>query len=284
MTYADQDFIPVEEQEEAPSYPTAFGITFTPTVSGVAVAILGLGVAAYLATQLVQPIWQQYQELKAQREDKRGQLEDLAKIKKQIEQKRVELDKAKQQNKRVLGLFANEESLDTLLGDLDRLIPKTNQKQRWQLTQFKPQQAGQADQNADGVINDGSLGSLVNGKLERRTFEIEMRGNFDQVLSTLRRLERLQSLLIVKDYKSEIIDDQGLVLRNPATNQWDPATFQKDDPKQTIPGYQEGVIPYGKPTIRTTFKLQALFPLTEEETKKQAEAAAAAATQPPAQQ
>ncbi len=67
MTYADQDFLPVEGQEEAPNYPTAFGITFTPRVSGIVFGLLGLAAAAYLLVNVVQPAWQQNQDLRQQK-------------------------------------------------------------------------------------------------------------------------------------------------------------------------------------------------------------------------
>ena len=43
MTVGD-DFIPVEEGQELdePSYPTVFGISLTPVVSGIGIAVLGL--------------------------------------------------------------------------------------------------------------------------------------------------------------------------------------------------------------------------------------------------
>ncbi|NES74023.1 MAG: hypothetical protein F6K24_56985, partial [Okeania sp. SIO2D1] len=58
MTFADaEEFIP-EGEEQQPDYPQAFGVTFTPTVSGVLVGVLGFGVAAYLAYTFVLPAWE----------------------------------------------------------------------------------------------------------------------------------------------------------------------------------------------------------------------------------
>ena len=45
MTFAD-DFA-TEEQSLEGDYPTAFGITFTPVIMGVAIAVAGLTLAIY---------------------------------------------------------------------------------------------------------------------------------------------------------------------------------------------------------------------------------------------
>lgn len=266
MTYADQDFMPVEGEEEAPSYPTVFGITFTPTVSGVVIAVLGLGAAAYLAMQVVKPVWDKNQELTTQRDDKKSQLVNLAEIQKQIQQQKAKLEAEKQQNKQVIALFANEKKLDTILIDINSFV----KDRKGTLTSFKPQEKGKTDEKgADGVVTDGSLGPLVNNKLKRQSFNVELEGSFDQVQSILRSFERLQSLLIVKDFKTEVADDQGLLI-NPESGKSTPAIFKKEGQK---------IVPGGKPTIKTTFKLQALSPLTEDEAKK----VAAPAATPPAQ-
>ncbi|HBB35777.1 MAG TPA: hypothetical protein DDZ80_27680 [Cyanobacteria bacterium UBA8803] len=258
MTYADPDFIPGEGQEEAPSYPSAFGITFTPKISGVAVAVLGLLGAAYLALNVVQPVFQQYQELQGQLKDKQGQLKDSAQIKKQIEQKKVELQQAKQQNKQVLSLFASEKTLDTLILDLNSFV----KDRKGTLNSFQPKQDAQ---KTSDVVTDGSLGPAVNGKLKRKSINVEVEGSFDQIQSILRSFERLQSLLLVKEFKADVSTPQALFINNQGKVM--PVVIEK-----------EKVIPGAKPTIKTTFRLDALLPLTEEETK-----AATAAAQPPAQ-
>ncbi|MEQ8957886.1 MAG: hypothetical protein RLP02_08195, partial [Coleofasciculus sp. C2-GNP5-27] len=143
MTYADPDFIPVEEQEEEPNYPVAFGITFTPKVGGIVLAILGLGGAAYLAWKVVQPAWNEHQELRAQRQEKEGQLQDPQEIQQQIQQKQQELDQVKQQNQTVIGLFADEESVDTLLLDVNRFV----KDREGTLTSYEPVEVNEEESN-----------------------------------------------------------------------------------------------------------------------------------------
>lgn len=253
MTYADQDFLPVEGQEEAPNYPTAFGITFTPRVSGIVFGLLGLAAAAYLLVNVVQPAWQQNQDLRQQKEQKQSQLVNREAIQKQIKQKQQELVQAKQKNQQVLSLFSNEKSLDTLLLDLNSIVKTSNGA----ITSFTP------EPGAGQVINDGSLGSQVNGKLKRKSFSVQMQGSFNEVLSIVRRFELLQSLLIFKDFKTELLDQQGVVI-DPQTGKSVPAVFKSENQK---------VVPGGRPDLKASFKLDALVPVTEQPAKPAAPAA-----------
>lgn len=264
MTSYNLDFTD-EGQEESPSYPTAFGITFTPQISGILLAVVGIAGAAYMYVTFVQPLWQEYNNSKAELVDKQQQLQNTANIKKQIAQKKVELEQAKVQNKTVLSLFATDRKIDTLLLDINSAI-KTRQGK---LTSFKPAENPQA-QGADtgGVINDGSLGSLVNGKLKRKTFEVELDGNFDQLLSIMRQLELLQTLLLIKDFKTEVKNPQVIGIRDDGKV----ITGVIDDEKKSD---KPQIIPGGKPKLKTTFKIDALLPVTQEESKT-----AAAAQQP----
>ena len=51
------------------------------------------------------------------------------------------------------------------------------------------------------VVEDGSLGEGVNGKLRKETYSVEFSGDFAQTQSILRNLERLEPLLMVRDFK-----------------------------------------------------------------------------------
>ncbi|NEN99055.1 MAG: hypothetical protein F6K50_27265, partial [Moorea sp. SIO3I7] len=135
MTYAtDDDFMSVEGQEEDPEYPTAFGITFTPQVSGITFAILGLAAAFYLAMNLMLPAWQEYQTLKNDLSTKQNDLQNPEVLQKKIKEKEEELKQAKQQNRRVLSQFSTEKSLDTLLLDLNTFVKNT----RGTLLKYEP--------------------------------------------------------------------------------------------------------------------------------------------------
>ena len=215
----------------APNYPSAFGVTFTPTISGIAIAVAGIFGAAYIIATLVMPTWQRNQELTDAQNQKQALVQQKTASLQQKERVEADLARAKQQNSEVLALFANEQTLDTLLLDFNRLVQSANGQNSTsaQLKKFVP-----ANQTAE-VISDGSLGSEVNGKLKQRTVEVTFDGTFEQTQSILRNIERLQPLLIIRDYKS--------TTAAPST-----------DPKNKSVG--------GPPTISTTFKLQALIPVS----------------------
>ena len=249
MTYADEEFLPAAEgEEEASSYPTAFGITFTPRVSGITFAILGILGAAYLFMNFAWPAWQQVQELQGTVDQKQSKLDQQQQIEKQLQASKVELEKAKQKSQRVLGLFANEQSLNTLLLALNDRVKASN----GQIVLYEPEEEGATP------VTDGSLGAEVNGKLKRKKIGVELEGNYAQIQSIMRGFERLQALLLVKDFTAELTEDREV--------QIDPNTNLVTSSKA--------------PNIKTKMTLEALLPLNEEE-KKQAEAAAAQAKPAP---
>lgn len=241
-----EDFIPMEEEQEfdEPAYPTAFGITLTPPVSGVLVAILGLLGAVFLLINALMPKWEAQQQLKTeitgledQVEQKEAQLKNIAALK-------DDLERAKQKRSDVLSLFASEQTLDTLLLDLNKLIQARNQGLKGdavkaQLIKFEPVE------DESGTINDGSLGEELDNKMKRQVVEVELEGTFAQTRLIMLNIERLQPLLLVEEFES-IVDVQRIGL----------------DDEVTL------VSPGQEPKITTTFKLQALIPLSDEELAK----------------
>ncbi|MUL35250.1 pilus assembly protein PilO [Gloeocapsopsis dulcis] len=243
-----EDFIPeetIEFQPVAPIYPKAFGVTLTPGVSGVLIALLGLAGSVYLVVNLLMPTWQRHQELQASRDEKNALVTQKQLAIQQTEQVRAELAQVRQQNAQVLTLFADERTLDTLLLDLNRVVESGNAQlpqnsPRARLKRFVP-----INQSPE-IISDGSLGSAVNGKLKRQAVNIELEGTFEQTQAIIRNIERLQPLLIVKDYQSSLAQTSG--------------------------DQQAGVIQPGGPVITTSFQLEALMPASP------AEAASAASS------
>jgi type IV pilus assembly protein PilO len=251
------EYIPARERgfDEGPKYPTVFGIPLTPTVSGVAIALVGLAGAVYLVINLVQPAWQENQALKQSVEEKRSQLVNREETQRQIQEARTRLRAAQQLQADVLSLFASEESMDTLLLDLNERVQSVNAgitdpSRRAVLSRFQAV-IGESSQSAatpdalisarPDVVSDSSLGPELNGKLERRVYNVELEGNFNQTQSIIRSIERLQPLLIVRNLRSEL-----------------------DEATQLIRVDEQGrVVPNGQPQTRitTSFQLIALLPV-----------------------
>jgi type IV pilus assembly protein PilO len=226
--------------DQAPTYPSIFGIDLSPMLLGGVLAVIGFAGAGYFGYTNLMPQQQANQELQMKLSSLQQQIQERQDNAKKIAEAKVKLEKAKVQQQAVLALFANDQKLDTLLLDLNKLI---NTRQG-ELQKFNP------DAAATGVINDGSLGSALNGKLRRKSTDVEVDGSFEQMQSILRTVERLDQLLILKDFQAD------LVLAN--TN-----------------NLSGGGVISSTPKIKTKFKLQAVIPLTAEES-------AAAAAPPPA--
>jgi type IV pilus assembly protein PilO len=224
MSYGG-DFIPSGDTGDTPEFPKLFGLSLTPTVNGVLVALVGLVGTFFLFTNFVQPALQHNQELSQDIATKEAQRQNLEQFKKQIEDARVRLKDAEQLRADVLSLFASEKSVDTLLLDVNERVQSVNgditdPDKRATLSKFD------LDAEASGPVTDGSLGAEVDNRLERRVYQVEIKGSYPQTQSIIRNIERLQPLLVISKFKTDLdsstqealFDDQGrLVAGQPET-------------------------------------------------------------------
>lgn len=207
---------PIEDQ--GPTYPTFFGVTLTPVVSGILIAIVGLGVAAYLATILIAPKLEEAAQIQIELSQKEDDLARREEILRQLNEVIASIGQARAENQQVRGLFASQEALDTLLLDLNGIIMRSSA----QLNSFEP------DYAASGIVQDGSLGPELNGKLKRQVTSIAMEGSYAQTLQVMEQIDQQQNVLVIRD----------LILEQ---------------------------IPEKAGQVRSTFKLVAYIPLTTEE-------------------
>ena len=224
MTFTD-DFAPidgVEEFDEGPSYPVAFGIELTPKVQGIAIALACIVGAVVLYTRVVQPTAQAKSELEITVADKQAQLEAQQNSLAEQEAVQAELDNAIQQRVGIYSLLGSPESLDTLLLDINQQIKASNAGLNSllggrlstsvqtlklfgttdplvrafytaELSQFNP--AG-----LSGLVMDGVYGEQLNNKLERQVVRVVFSSLFDQSQAILRNVERLEPLVVIRDF------------------------------------------------------------------------------------
>lgn len=243
MTLAG-DFMSDEEQgyEAEPEFPTVFGLQLSPVVVGVIAAILLVGAAIFAFLNLVRPRLQERAQLQQQIAEQEEQLRNPAERERLLAEAQARLESAEQLQADVLALFADEDSLETLLLDLNARVQSVNagiddEDRRAVLSRFD------VDQEASGVITDGSLGEAVNGRLERRVYNVEMEGSYAQIQSILRNIERLQPLLIVQEFDTNLsTSDQTLAIDTQGN-------FVADAPATT--------------KLTTGFRLDALLPSDE---------------------
>jgi type IV pilus assembly protein PilO len=214
------DFIPEENGvQEAPEYPTAFGIPLSPVVIGVIVGVLGLAAALFLVVRLLQPALQERSQLAAELRGKQADLANQEQALQEVEAVEAALDEALAQRRNIYGLFATSEQLDTLLIDLNRQVLPTNTgitdlRQQLISAGFDPGLVGasltQVEPVPDesGVITEeAGYGTEVVGKLQRERINVALQGDFAQIQSIVRNVERLEPLLILQDFELEISDE-----------------------------------------------------------------------------
>lgn len=216
------DFIPEDTgvQEAAPEYPTAFGITLTPMVIGIILALLGLGGALYLFLNVLQPALQRRSELAAEVRSKQADLANQAQALEEVEAVEAELEAALAERRSVYGLFSSEEQLDTLIIDINRQIVPTNvgiEDLRRQLigagvdpelvgarlTQVEPLPDQSGVITAEDLEESTYYTEEIVGKLRSEQFSVGIQGDFAQIQSIIRNIERLEPLLIIRDFTLE---------------------------------------------------------------------------------
>ncbi len=233
MTYSDglKNTAKFEPESE---YPQAFGISFTPTVSGIICGIVGLLGFGYIFMNMIQPLRTELKDLKAQMTDKNSAVNDekIAKTKQTITDLQAKIQQEKSLSGDILAFFSNEDTLDTLLLDINSFIDLN----KAELVAYQPE-----DKEAK-IINDSSLGKRVNGKLKRKSITVELQATYPQTWAIIRDIERLQPLLLVKDFQSELADKRtGIVSSNK---------------KFIVTGGNE---------LKTKFKLEAILPLSDQD-------------------
>lgn len=244
-------------EEKDPEGVALFGMTLSPSVLAVILAAAGLGLSVWLGIKYVKPSMEQSKALEQEIAEKEQQLKQQGEIQKQIDAALVKLDEARTVQNNVLGMFSDPENLTTLAIDLDRELKnrnaqlttesiqsqlascpsyvKSNYAQidedvegffaRAKLTKFAPKVADTA-QAASGttadsyeLVQDGSLGPDANSQVKRQTYDVELEGNFDRILLTLRRIEQFQPLLLMSDFKADVASKPVLVdARGPIAN------------------------------------------------------------------
>jgi cell fate (sporulation/competence/biofilm development) regulator YlbF (YheA/YmcA/DUF963 family) len=246
MTFAD-DFVS-KEGGLAEEYPSAFGITFTPMVSGIALTVLGLVGAAYLFTSKVAPARAKYQEAQTKQQEIQTQLDKTksGNLDQKLADVNAELTEKQALKEQVTAMFTNENDLDTLLLDLNNFIAAN----QGELITYTPEAKS-------SLIEDAYLGEEVKGKLKRQGISLEIEGSFSQTKAIIRDIERLQPLLMVKSYSSSV----------------------SEKPKAILTSSNTEIVPKIEAKLKTQLQLDAILPLSKEEL----EAAAAAAAAPAAE-
>lgn len=236
-----------EEFETGPSYPVAFGIELNPRVQGIALGIVGLVGAYFLFSRLVQPVQEQVDSLESEIVELEAQIEQQEGNLAEIESVRAELNRAIEQRVGIYSLLGTPESLDTLLLDINQQIEVSNASIEQVIAGDFDQRGNSATlaslgltseqvdrvrsrfandpviqkllytsklltfnpSGGSGLVTDGTYGQELNGKLERQIVNVRFQALFSQTQTILRNLERLEPLLIIRDFNQSIAQPPG---------------------------------------------------------------------------
>ena len=224
------------------------GVSFKdPRLIGGVIGILGLGIAGLLGYSQLKPTIEN--NAKLQKEIEIAKVKILEKKQQIQEQPNVEAENkiAEKQRKDVTSLFATEKTIKTLLYDINKLIEQinggiTDQEQQAKMTEFQPVEP----KNGNYIVNDNSLGPLVNGKLKRREFKVKFEGSYPQTRAFMIAIERMQTLLVMKNLRTKLEQGNQVI---------------------EVEWKQNKFVPVSKPESRLiiSFDMHALLALSEQE-------------------
>ena len=229
---------------------TLFGFTLTSKILGILIGVSGIGVAIYVVTSYVQPIWEQVQTAQSNIATKTSTLSGLEQKIASKGNVRQKIEEANRQNLFVLSLLPNVDNIDTLITDIQKQIPKT-------ITISLPPNFAY---ELEGTMRVFQPKDPVKGaQFSTYSFTIGFDGKFEDVLSTIQKIERLRPLLVIKDLK--------LTKKTLPSDK-----FKFSQP--IAPGKEKDILDSLPPLIGADFTLEAFVPLSEAERK------AAAAAEP----
>jgi len=248
----------IQETEEEVSGPNLFGLQLTSKTIGIAIAVVGVLLAGAGIFKLVLPAMERGSNLNAEIQTKQQEIEQQNEKLLKREQAERDLEEAKQRRTNVTALFADEATLNTLMFDLNEQLNQINagiqdDDLKAQIQKFEPVELENGEY--EQIVNDSSLGSPVNGKLRRREYEVEFEGSFEQTRQFLIALERMQPMLVVRNFESELMEQSPQVRGEYRQGQFVPLA---DQPQRRI---------------ETSFDLHALLPLSQEQLEAKLEAA-----------
>lgn len=232
MTVSEQ-FMAMEaaRAEEAPP-PGSYKIgsfVLTPQIQGILIAVLGLGLAGFAAFKMLLPAMEEQTNLKTQIAAKEAEIANQQSKIRQMDEAKANLATTQEQKENVLALFAQGATLETLLLDINQIVkqsggnlesfkPLESSPNEWIFTEgTAPARGAAAPPPADSAAapppTTPSL--MLSQAVEGKTMELEMAGNYQQTLDTLRRLERLQQMVVFGEFTSTLGEGSQRIFVDP---------------------------------------------------------------------
>lgn len=237
MTVSEQ-YYGAESGEQEDSKGGLFGIQLTPPLLGGLAALAGVAAAVAMFMYLLQPAWEAQGKLNDEIKAKDQQIASLKIGQSKKQEAEANREREKQLKTQVEALLGEEKTLDTLLLDINKIVKESGA----QLKNYKP-----ADSSLSQALftKDGKPAAAGNLQgFQSLSVSLEVEGTFAQIQSIVRNIERLEPLLVMGKFDSQV-DEQTLEL---------------------LVSPEGKVLRLSDPTLKTTFDLLAIVPKSPEET------------------
>lgn len=236
-----------EEEEDTAGKINILGFAVPIGALGILGGVFGLGVGVWLFLSMLQPTIEEKNQLKTDIKEAKESIQNKQDLLQNLQEFEAEREKARQQQKLVASLFTKRDTLSTLLFDINNLIAQQNalidsEAQQLQLVNFTPENGLQ-----DIPSGNTYLGSWAPGKMKRQVYSMTMEGSFNQLQSFVHNLERLESLLLIRNAEVEVQQDTlevGLAWRNGEV-----AIAERSTPRLTASFQLEAIVPRSREEI-----------------------------------
>ena len=260
MTVASEQGFGTEgfEEEGPPPPPGSFVVgplVITPMIQGIALGVLGIAGAAALAWYLLLPALSKTTELQQKIEETKTNIEGQKKRKAKLQEVTKNLEIAQEQKENVMQLFGDNEFLETLLFDVNKIVVEEH---KGTMRVFNPVQkssnswilggepAAGGTQTPPANAAAATAGPQLSEAIEGISIDVEMEGKWQQQQASLQDLERLPAMVLMDRFQLQVDrEDQKLV-------------------SEKVNEYT----PLGEPKLITSFNLLAVVPLPAEELEK----------------
>ncbi|MEI6427614.1 MAG: hypothetical protein WCO45_04370 [Pseudanabaena sp. ELA607] len=199
-----------------------FGVTFTGKIIGILIAVAGVGVSIAATVLVTLPLQDELAQKQNQISQKEGAITTLNTDIKKRNNIAQRIEEAKRQNSFVVGLLPSVDNIDTMMRDMSIQVPKTisvsigpfEYQLQGTLGKFQPKTpectagiggasaAANAPKPAPAPAPaPGAAAPPLPPQYKVCVFEMSFDGKYSDILDTIRKIERLKPLLVVKDLK-----------------------------------------------------------------------------------
>jgi Tfp pilus assembly protein PilO len=178
--------------------PVILGMELTPGRIGIAIGLLGVLAAGLLAFTNLRPLLQQIQQTENEIDQTTNTLTSVRQQIDSLSNVETDIEDGRRVNARVSELLPTPENVDTQLLDLSRLMQQSDVQMR----SFAPSEPVPAD-----ATSAPEVPADIAFSIEVQNTNVAMRGEYDDIISLMSNVERLETLLRVRNLNIQFTED-----------------------------------------------------------------------------